>query len=378
MRILIINSEYPPVGGGASTASGNIARILAEEGHEVVVLTTRYNQLPKDSLENGVRVLRGPSRRSHKERSTAWEQGWFIVLGALRALPLMFRWRPQITLAFFGAPSGIIALFLHFIFGVPYIISLRGGDVPGFRSYDFWLYHWLITPLLKVVWSHAEAVVANSQGLRQLAMDFYSQVEIGMIPNGVDIHQFKLTEHTWQPPHMVTVGRLVHQKGLDLLFEALSGINQHPWKLTIVGAGPRRQILGEMVKKMGIAANVNFVGWKDNEELPPYYQAASIFVLPSRNEGMPNAMLEAMASGLPVVASDISGNQELVLEGQTGFLVPSESPAELRQALMRLMGDEELCCRMGAAGRKMAESAYSWENTAAKYLEIARRALGGE
>jgi glycosyltransferase involved in cell wall biosynthesis len=378
MRILIINSEYPPVGGGASTASGNIARILAEEGNEVVVLTTRYNQLPKDSLENGVRVLRGPSRRSHKERSTAWEQGWFIVLGALRALPLMFRWRPQITLAFFGAPSGIIALFLHFTFGVPYIISLRGGDVPGFRSYDFWLYHWLITPLLKVVWSHAEAVVANSQGLRQLAMDFYSQVEIGMIPNGVDIHQFKLTEHTWQPPHMVTVGRLVHQKGLDLLFEALSGINQHPWKLTIVGAGPRRQILGEMVKKMGIAANVNFVGWKDNEELPPYYQAASIFVLPSRNEGMPNAMLEAMASGLPVVASDISGNQELVLEGQTGFLVPSESPAELRQALMRLMGDEELCCRMGAAGRKMAESAYSWENTAAKYLEIARRALGGE
>ncbi len=250
--------------------------------------------------------------------------------------------------------------------------------MPGFRSYDFWLYHWLITPLLKVVWRHAEAVVANSQGLRQLAVDFYDRVEIGMIPNGVDVQQFEHTAHTWQPPHVVTVGRLVHQKGIDLLFEALAGLNNRPWQLTIVGAGPRRQILGEMAASMGIGAKVNFVGWKDNEELPPYYQAASIFVLPSRNEGMPNAVLEAMSSGLPVVASDISGNQELVREGETGFLVPSESPQELRRALARLMDDEGLCQRMGDAGRKLAETDYSWENTAARYLEIARRALGGE
>lgn len=378
MRILILNSEYPPVGGGASTASGNIARILAQKGHEVTVITTRYGDLPAETEENGVRVLRGPARRGHKERSTAWEQGLFILLGAARAIPLMLRWRPQITIAFFGAPSGIIALLLRLLFRVPYIVSLRGGDVPGFRSYDFWLYHMLITPLLHVVWRYAAAVVANSQGLRQLALEFNHKYDIHMIPNGVDIDQFSETTRQWQPPHMVTVGRLVHQKGIDLLFEALAGLDQQPWKLTLVGAGPRRQLLENMAAELGIREKVAFAGWQDNLQLPPFYQAANLFVLPSRNEGMPNAVLEAMACGLPVVASDISGNQELVQHGQTGLLVPSESPDELRQALAQLMGNADLCRRMGAAGRQLAASEYTWENTAAKYLDIARRATGGE
>lgn len=378
MRILILNSEYPPVGGGASTASGNIARILAQKGHDVTVITTRYDDLPAEVEENGVRVLRGPARRSHKERSTALEQGMFILLGAVRAIPLVLRWRPQVTIAFFGAPSGIIALLLRVLFGLPYIVSLRGGDVPGFRSYDFWLYHMLITPLLHVVWRYAHTVVANSEGLRQLALEFNNKYAIDMIPNGVDLEQFRCEERQWRPPHMVIVGRLVHQKGIDLLFEALAGLQDQPWQLTLVGAGPRRQLLEQMANDMGIRTRIEFAGWQDNQQLPPFYQAANMFVLPSRNEGMPNALLEAMASGLPVVASAISGNEELVRHGQTGLLVPTESPHELRQALAQLMGDEDLRRRMGEAGRQLAASQYSWDNTAESYLQLARRAAGGE
>ena len=378
MRILLINSEYPPVGGGASTASANIARTLVKHGHEVVVLTTRYNELPKNQIEDGIRIIRGPARRSYRERSTAWEQGLFILLGCLRAIPLVQRWRPQVTLAFFGAPSGIIALFLRYLFKLPYIVSLRGGDVPGFRSYDFWLYHLLITPLLHVVWRKAEAVVANSQGLREIAIAFNDQVEIDVIPNGVDVEQFDLQPRDWAPPHLLSVGRLVHQKGFDLLLKALSGADQMPWQLTIVGAGPRKKLLMELAGKLGISSKVHFAGWQSNLDLPTFYHKANIFILPSRNEGMPNAVLEAMSCGLPVVATDIAGNQELVIEGETGYLVLPESPADLQQKLETLMADAALCQRMGEAGRRQVENHYTWDNTTESYLNIMRSAVGGK
>jgi glycosyltransferase involved in cell wall biosynthesis len=376
MRILIINSEYPPIGGGAGNASEYLARAMAAAGQEVTVLTSKYQDLPWEEMRDGVRILRAPARRKRLDRSMPYEQITFILGGSLRGLQSMLKSRPDVILAFFGMPSGGIALPLSFFFRVPYIVSLRGGDVPGFRPYDFALYHRLIAPLLHVIWRRARAVVANSGGLRSMAQRFDRKVPIQIIPNGVDAEIFKPLERDWAAPHLLFVGRVVYQKGLDLLLHALGTLKDRPWQLTVVGDGPQRVPLEQLARDLDIADRVNFRGWLKGPALVQAYQAANLFPYPSRHEGMPNAVLEAMSSGLPVIASRIAGNEELVIQNETGLLIEPENQQALEGALAELMADPGRREAMGAAARHRVVSVYPWEQVAEKYLRVLERAAG--
>lgn len=375
MRILILNSEYPPIGGGAGNASAHIARELVTLGQQVTVLTAGYKSLPARADDEGVSVVRIPSLRRMADRSTAFEQTMFIISALLLGLPTVLRVRPQITLAFFGAPSGVVAWAWRWLLSLPYVICLRGGDVPGFRPYDFDRYHRRLAPLLRRVWRRAAAVVANSQGLRQLAHAFEPGLPIAVIPNGVDLQRFKVEQREWQPPRLLFVGRVVYQKGLDLLLSALSSFKKEAWSLDIVGDGPRTEKLQKQAEELDLTSRLHFWGWQKGPELVQRYAGANLFVYPSRHEGMPNAVLEAMASGLPVVATHIAGNEELVAHGETGRLVPSEDIEALRNALGDLLGDADARQRMGAAAREKVERQYSWSVVAEDYLKVLQRAL---
>jgi glycosyltransferase involved in cell wall biosynthesis len=376
MRILIINSEYPPIGGGAGNASARIAACMASAGHEVTVVTSKYRGLSWSETRDGLRIVRAPARRKRLDRSLAYEQISFIFGGFFCALGISVRRRPDVTLAFFGMPSGAIALPLRILLGVPYIVSLRGGDVPGFRPYDFAVYHRLSAPLLRRIWRRAGAVIANSRGLRTMAQRFERRVPIETIPNGVDPERFEPPDRDWESVRMLFVGRVVYQKGLDLLLHALGRMKEQPWSLTIVGDGPQRGPLELLAAHLGIVDRIRFAGWLQGEELISAYHAANLFVYPSRHEGMPNAVLEAMASGLPVIATRIAGNEELVVERETGMLVESENQQDLERALSGLMADPELRRRLGAAARAFVSERYPWERITGAYLDVLKRVAG--
>ncbi|HET6845765.1 MAG TPA: glycosyltransferase family 4 protein, partial [Anaerolineales bacterium] len=312
MKVLMLNSEYPPIGAGAGNASANMAREFVNAGHSVVVVTAAHGQLPAEHTLDGVRILRGPAVRRRVDRSTALEQLTFILGATIRCLSLLRGYRPNVVLAFFGLPSGAVAWVLKALFRIPYVVSLRGGDVPGFRPYDFWLYHRLAVPFLRIIWRGASAVIANSQGLKELATAFDSETKILVVPNGVDAERFWQEGRTWSEPRMLSVGRIVHQKGLDLALEAVADLTDMNWDWRIAGDGPQLEALRQAVSIRRLDDRIHFLGWLNAEALRQEYQAASLFVFPSRHEGMPNAVLEAMASGLPVVATRIAGNEELV------------------------------------------------------------------
>jgi glycosyltransferase involved in cell wall biosynthesis len=368
MHILVLNSEYPPIGGGASNASAYLATQLVKLGQRVTVLTAAYKRLPREETIEGVRVLRLPGLRSQADRSTTLEQIIFMIVSTL-GLAKVRRLQPDVVLAFFGAPSGVAAWFWSYFLKLPYIVSLRGGDVPGFRPYDFARQHRLLGPLLRRVWRRAGAVVANSEGLRQLGNSFEPNVSIQVIPNGVDLEAFHLGERAWEPPSLLFVGRIVYQKGLDLLLTALGQLKDMKWRLDLVGSGPRVERLKEQAAALGIAEHVHFRGWQTREQLPETYRQANLFVYPSRHEGMPNAVLEAMASGLPVLATRIAGNEELV-SAEAGILVPPEDVAALQAGLRQLLADAGLRQRMGAAARRRVEEKYGWQGVAESYLDL--------
>ncbi len=374
MKILIINSEYPPVGGGAGNASANIARLLVQRGSEVLVLTSQFGNLPRDEVCDGVRIVRGPAFRQYADRSTATEQLIFILGASYRALSLLRQFRPDATFAFFGLPSGAVALLIKAVSGVPYVISLRGGDVPGFRPYDFWLYHKIAVPWLRVIWHHASAVVANSNGLRDLARVFDSTTSISVIPNGVDPEKFSRPQRAWDPPRILSVGRVVHQKGLDLAVRALAGLKDIEWEWKIAGDGPQLRTLQARIRENALQERVQFLGWQTADQLKKEYAEANLFLFPSRHEGMPNAVLEAMASELPVIATRIAGNEELVLEGDTGLLVPNEDVDALREALRSLLLHANIRQKMGRAARQRIERSFGWGRVAEQYQSILERA----
>jgi glycosyltransferase involved in cell wall biosynthesis len=375
MKILLVNSEYPPIGGGAGNASAHLAQALAGRGEEVTVLTVRFGALPAVEQQGSVRVVRVSGLRRRADRSGAVEQASFMLAGAVGARRLVRSWRPDVALAFFGVPGGAVALHLRAALRIPYVVSLRGGDVPGFRPYDFALYHRLMAPLIRRVWHRARAVVANSQGLRQLAAGFDPGVSIDVVPNGVDLARFAVTDRRWEPARMLFVGRVVYQKGLDLLLEALAGLTDLPWELVVAGDGSQREPLRGRARDLAIEERIRFAGWLSGDGILLAYREANLFVFPSRHEGMPNAVLEAMAAGLPVIASRIAGNEELVESGKTGMLVPAEDVAALRQALAALLPDGRRRASMGAAGRVRVEERYTWGRAAEAYQSLLAQAV---
>ena len=370
MRILILNSEYPPIGGGAGNASAQIAAQLEKMGHIITVVTSGFEKLPRKEKTGGLTVYRVPALRRRQDRSTPLEQLVFIVSASFGALRLIPHFKPHATLAFFGVPSGAAAWLIKKMNKIPYVVSLRGGDVPGFRPYDFRVYHSLIAPFLRVIWKNAEAVVANSNGLRTLAHAFDPRFEIPIIPNGIDLQAYRISERDWSFPRLLSVGRIVHQKGLDLAMRALGALKDIDWEWWIAGDGPQMGALQALAKELGISDRIVFLGWQSRDQLAQSYQKANVFLLPSRHEGMPNAMLEAMASGLPVIASCIAGNEELVVDGETGYLVPSEDIEALQAALRKILDDEALREQMGTASRRHAEENYSWHSTAQQYASL--------
>jgi glycosyltransferase involved in cell wall biosynthesis len=336
-------------------------------GHTVAVVTAQFDALPDRETQGGVTIYRVPALRRRQDRSSPLEQFVFIISASFWALSFAPRFKPDATLAFFGVPSGAIAWLLKKIYKIPYVVSLRGGDVPGFRPYDFRVYHQLVAPFLRVVWKNASAIVANSNGLRQLAHAFDARFNIPIIPNGIDLHAYRSFNRDWSFPRLLSVGRIVHQKGLDLAMRALDQLKGLTWEWRIVGDGPQMPMLRALAKELGMEDRVHFLGWQTREQLIKSYKQANVFLFPSRHEGMPNAMLEAMASGLPVIASCIAGNEELVLDDKTGYLVPSEDVEALQAALTKILSDPARREHMGSASRQHTEANYSWESTARQY-----------
>ena len=370
MRLLLINSEFPPIGGGAGNATAHIARCFADMGHETIVITSRFEDLPREERSGNLTIHRIPSLRRKQDRSGALEQLIFLFTASFWISSLVSRTRPNATLAFFGAPSGMIAYLLKKVFKIPYVVSLRGGDVPGFRPYDFRTYHKVLAPFLEIVWRNSSSVVANSKGLRDLARAFDSRFEIPIIPNGVDLDLYTSPERSWQPPLLLSVGRLVYQKGFDLGIRALARLKHLDWQWNIAGDGPEMESLKSLAREQGISQRVVFLGWQSRQELIHCYKQSNLFLFPSRHEGMPNAVLEAMASGLPVIASRISGNEELVVHEKTGLLVESENIDSLAAALQSLMKDPSRGQQMGATSRQRVEEFFGWENTAQQYAAL--------
>ena len=368
---LFINYEYPPLGGGSATACQQIARALTKRGHRVVVMTAGIGRLLGTADEEGVTVIRLRALRKSAHQSGILEMLSYILAAIWQAIGLVKRYKIDSTLAFFSVPGGIVARWIHLQTRTPYVVSLRGGDVPGTEPHLAVFYR-VLQPLRRDIFRHAQAVCAPSQGLKDLS-EKTDPVPVQVVPNGIDTDLFRPDpERRSKVPTLLSVGRLHAQKNVGYLLNLVAAIKSRTEiKAQIIGDGPERTSLEKTAAALGIADCVQFNGWLPRERVREAYQSATFLVHASSYEGMSNVILEALASGLPVVASQIPGNTELVQDGANGFLFdPATNPAQLAERISLIFQDETTWARLSAEARATIENRFSWEQAADAFEKL--------
>ena len=221
----------------------------------------------------------------------------------------------------------------------------------------------------RLIWKKAKYVVANSEGLRDLAYKSYDKKKIEVIYNGVKSKK-ELPEKTEKKFVVVSTSRLIERKGIKYLIEAFNDFckSKDDVELRLYGGGNQEDMLKNMAKGYGIDDKVRFYGEVEREIIYKEIVQCSVFVLPSNNEGMSNSLLEAMAHGLPIIATDVGGTKELVDESN-GFVIRKANIQDISESLEKLYKDKEMLERMGMNSRKKAME-MSWENMSKKYVEI--------
>jgi glycosyltransferase involved in cell wall biosynthesis len=378
-RILLINHEYPPLGGMAGNATRHIARGLAKLGHKPYVLTTAWPGLPETEERDGVVIKRIASRRADMRHLGANEGARFIANALWVAQGLARQWKIDIALPFFTLPAAPVALFLKRRRFIPYVVALQAGDVPRRTPRHSWTMEALIHRGVRHLWRSAGAVVALSDHLADAARGFDPHVPIDVIPYGADVDGVTPKESYVAngDVRLLYVGRLEKPKGLDVLLAALAKVSSAlKWRLTFAGDGSEWPVVAALAGRYALIDRIELLGWQGWNTLPPLYRGADLFVLPSHIEdSMPAALLEAMASGLPVVSTRVTGASEAVLDQQTGLLVPPGDSDALADALTRAMVDPTCWEPLGRAGRARIESYYSWTNVAEKWVDVIERVL---
>lgn len=354
LRILMVVDGRYPATGGAEMQARLLSASFVAAGHDVHVLAPHLDRsLPVHALVDGITVTRLSYPR-------------IKGLGAL-LLNLRFSiWLLRRQKAF----DAIHIHMMHNLAGAagwlkPWLRPQVVAKVSGAAEFqggilDPALRHRAVHRLLLRGAQRLDSYQCISQRTVKIMEEAgFPTARLHLVPNAVDLKRFKPPSVRDQTAlHAVFVGRHVPVKGLDILLEAWA-LAEMPAnsQLTLAGDGPERGRLIALAKQLGIEESVKFPGLV--QDVPALLCANNLYVQASHQEGLPNAVLEAMANALPTVATRVSGHEDMITDAETGFLVPPNNPAALSAALVRIANCQELRLEMGIAARKFVEKKYA-------------------
>lgn len=413
LRIYIAISTFLPLIGGAEKQALAQAQNLRERGYETAVITLRHERAwPPREVVEGVPVIRVAGMLlGGREKLPKLLKKLSYLIGLLVMGWTLWRHRRRYDilhvyqLNLLALPTALVCRLTN----KPMIIAVRstsvvtsshnkgsfdapasrlqtngqsevGGDLaalealgkPAVRFTRFLLQH-----------IHAVVIVLSSRMMNYVARHDFNLPGTQLIPNGVDVSRFsplhETTSFQERAQIVVCVSKLRYEKGIDVLLQAWSLVQKQLHqpshaKLIVVGDGPTRAQLEDMAQALGIADSVEFAGLQS--DIPAQLYRGGLAVLPSRWEGMPNALLEAMACGLPCVATRVSGSEDIIQHGVNGLLVESEDCQGMAHGLLTLLYDPALAQKYGHVARETVEKYYSLEHITDIYVKLYQRIAG--
>jgi len=377
MKILMLNYEFPPLGGGAGNATDNISRELVKKRHDVTVLTSRYGEQPKFEIKNGVKIYRVPSWRKSIHDCGFSGAYTYVLFAALKLFKLKKN-NYDVLHYFFSLPTGLLSLLPYAFRKTPYIVSLRGSDVPYYDIYNknVHLFNLILKPVNRYIWGKAKKVVALSNSLKLTALRTAPEQVFEVIPNGVEMDLFKpksKASRSNKKLKLITVSRLINRKGIDHIIKALAETRDKDIKLIIIGTGNYESFLKKLCEKLKLNDVVHFRGYYPREKLPELYNDADVFILPSLAESFGLVFAEAMACGLPIIGAKTGGIVDLVKK-ENGILVEPGNIQEIKEAIKQMKFSSEMRNGMSKKNRDKIVKHYRWEGVSQKYLQIYQKA----
>jgi glycosyltransferase involved in cell wall biosynthesis len=358
------------------------AEAVIDPAAEQLMPELRYVNLAGMPWRSRWRLLRGAGAQAVMRPIGLARVTWALV-SVHRSIPSLRHAAEALWLARELRRDGVSHLHAHFAHSpaaVAYLCRLAGGPPFSFTAHAKDLYTTL--PRNLRIRAHAARFVitcteSNARFLRDLLGDA-AVVPIHVVHHGTDIQRFHPASRRPKSGLILSVGRLVPKKGYQTLLEALSRVMRdgHEFRVEVYGGGPQRAELEKMAERLGLGPRVSFHGARPPDEIIDAYARASLFVLAPHvlengdRDGIPNVLVEAMAAGVPVVSTRMSGIPELIEDGLDGILVEPEDIDALAAAIGRLLDDTALADRLAAAGRRKMEGSFDLAANSKVVLEL--------
>jgi len=362
LRILMLNHEFPPVGGGASPVTLELCRSLVRVGHHVDVVTMHFKGTARHEVVDGVTVYRTPAWRKRADICHAPELSTYLPGALGKTLLLLRQNRYDIIHCHFLVPGGPLAYLAHKMSGVPFLVTCHGTDVPKHNPDRFKLMHKLIAPAWRFLARRAALITSPSEHLKNAIVQACVKAKVCVIPNGIEAGQFSPGEKTKE---ILLCSRLLTFKGFQHVINAVKDIDLG-WQIHIIGDGPYRETLEALAQNS--QTPIRFWGWLDKQDarFVDLFNRCALFVFPSEAENFPTVLLEAMAARMAIITSTAGGCAEVV--GEAARLVSPGDVDGIRMHLVELTTSEETRRQLShAAGERVAS--FGWDKIAVRFVE---------
>ncbi len=377
MNIAIFASAFFPHFGGVEEACRNLALEYNKRGHRAVVVTSRYPpNLPAREIVQGIEVWRFAFELPSGSPSGVANFARQFPRDLYGVVSLVKRLKIDVLHVQCVGPNGFYALGASVLTGLPLVVTTQGErTMDAGKLYEKSIVaNWTLRTLLAradYVTACSEQTLDDAKQFSGLKLDGKSRA----VYNGIALDEFQASSppYAHARPFILGIGRVVPQKGFDVLLDAYALLAQarpDAPDLIIAGDGPERERLQAQVSDLGLTGRVHLIGRADRATAVALFKGCAIFVLPSRQEPQGIVNLEAMICGKPVVAARVGGVPEVVLDGETGLLVPGEDAPAFARALEALLADPARAHALGEAGRARAEARFTWARIADQYFDI--------
>jgi glycosyltransferase involved in cell wall biosynthesis len=387
-RVLVITSTYPRHEADYAVPwMREIHKQMAERGHQITVLAPSYKGLRSHTLD-GIEVCRfryAPAsieRLTHEEGASykirkAYMQLLaipYIIFGCIAAAWLASTRKFDVVHVHWPFPHGLMGQVARFFSGAPLVIMSHGAEFSLARRKKW------VSPFLKQSLRAADLLISNSSDTARMVTKL-SNRKCHVLPYGTTVCAANAEQPNNEIPRVLFTGRLIERKGLEYLLQAVPKIlAKHPAQFIITGDGDQRQKLEKLHQELGLGDSVKFLGFVTNEQLGHEYANCDIWVNPAivdswgDAEGLGVGAIEAYTYFKPVVAGNVGGIPDAVIDGVTGRLVPEKDSDALADAISELLADPEKRLRMGRNGFYFAKQIFSWNRIVSDleslYLEV--------
>ncbi len=347
MRLLILNYEYPPLGGGAGVITQKIAEGLAKKGHQITVVTTWFEGQSEDSSSDNLRIMRLKSRRKKIYESNVFEMLFWMFKAKSFLKRHLISERYDLCFANFALPGGEVAYSLKLKFKLPYVIISHGHDIPWFAPEQMMWYHAITYQWIKTICIASERNYVQSGEMKKNIDAFLGRYSFKnkIIYNGWDSSIFS-PDYSLRKKQFTILftGRLVKQKDPMTFLQSINLIKNKikDFKVIILGDGKLRGKMEKYVEKNNLENFIEFKSWVDKNEMLYHYRSAWLSVLPSLNEGMSIATLEALACGQYVLATKVSNNENLITPGDNGDFIEKQNPENIAEKIIEFYNEKFL------------------------------------